>query len=105
VLQDLAQSCTVPTPVTVAGQVFTSTLVPPFQFAGKNGASRYLYAPSYTNFEPRFGFAWSPDFSWNKSRNIVLRGGYGISHVPVNGFNRLPKPDFSTSPTFTFPLA
>ena len=109
---DLATTVNVPQPIILSngtalpsGLSPTSTSVVPFQFVGKGGEARYLYNPDYKDFEPRVGFAWSPDFSWNKSRNIVLRGGYGISHVPVNGFNRLPRPDFSTSPTFTFPQA
>jgi len=98
-------SINLPSPVTLpgTGQVLTSFTVPTFEFSGRGGRSRYLYPADYKNFEPRFGFAWSPDFSWNKSHNIVIRGGYGVSHVPVNGFNRLPKPDFATSPSFTFP--
>ncbi len=34
---------------------------------------------SYRNFEPRFGFAYSPSFD----KNLVLRGGYAINVEPV----------------------
>jgi len=37
-----------------------------------NSKDRYSYAPDYSNFQPRFGFAFRP------FRNTVLRGGYGI---------------------------
>ena len=42
-------------------------------YAGVNGASRALYDPSYTQFQPRIGFAYQP------SPRTVVRGGYGIS--------------------------
>jgi hypothetical protein len=42
-------------------------------FAGKNGASRALYNPSYDNVMPRLGFSYSP------ARRLVVRGGYGIT--------------------------
>ncbi len=43
------------------------------EYAGVNGASRALYDPTYTQFQPRVGFAYqiTPRF--------VVRGGYGIS--------------------------
>ena len=77
---DLAQSYNLPTPLTLTdGEVIKSVLVPPFAFAGKGGASRYLYPADYTDFEPRFGFAYSPRFLHD--RHITLRGGYGLSHA------------------------
>lgn len=39
---------------------------------GQNGIARSGYAPDYTNFAPRVGFAWSP------GKDFVIRGGYGI---------------------------
>ena len=91
---DLAQSVPLASPLTLEnGRVITSALVPPFAFAGKGGRSRYLYPADYTDFEPRFGFAFTPSFL--KDRHITLRGGYGLSHLPVTGFLRLPSPDFS----------
>ena len=43
--------------------------------AGKDGASRALYEPFTKDFQPRVGFAWSPEFF----RNFVVRGAYTIS--------------------------
>lgn len=43
------------------------------EYAGVNGASRALYNPVYTQFQPRFGFAYQP------TPRVVIRGGYGIS--------------------------
>ena len=49
----------------------------------------------YWDFEPRFGFAWSPHLSkWAENKGAVIRGGYGISHLALTGNNRLPNPDF-----------
>jgi len=33
-----------------------------------------LYFPSYRNFDPRFGLAWSP------TQKTVIRGGFGVYH-------------------------
>ena len=44
-------------------------------FAGRDGNSRALYDPYYKAFEPRLGFAWTPDRFESK---LVLRAGYGI---------------------------
>jgi hypothetical protein len=43
------------------------------EYAGVNGNSRALYDPVYTQFQPRFGFAFQPSPRW------VIRGGYGIT--------------------------
>jgi hypothetical protein len=43
------------------------------EYAGKNGASRALYNPTYTNFMPRIGFALQA------SKRLVFRGGYGMT--------------------------
>lgn len=65
-----------------------------YVYVGTNGTSRYLESPHQKNFEPRFGFAWTPKFGWNSDRRFVLRGGYGISHLPSTGRSRIPIPDF-----------
>ena len=48
------------------------------EYAGKNGNSRSLYKSVYgmPDFEPRIGFAWSPQASGGKT---VVRGAYTIS--------------------------
>ena len=43
------------------------------EYAGVDGNSRALYDPVYTQFQPRFGFAYQV-----KPR-LVIRGGYGIT--------------------------
>ena len=58
-------------------------------FAGKNGNSRALYKPYYRGFEPRIGFAWTPEMF---NRRLVVRAGYGITqYMEGTGSNlRLP---------------
>ena len=45
-------------------------------FVGVNGANRRQFNPQYTNFDPRFGFAYQAD------ANTVIRGGFGIFFAP-----------------------
>ena len=66
-------------------------------YSGTNGTSRYLMPPHQKDFEPRIGFAWTPGGSWNSQRRFVVRGGYGISHLPQTGSTRAPIPDFGGS--------
>jgi len=58
-------------------------------FAGRDGNSRALYEPYYKGFEPRIGFAWTPDMLNGK---FVVRAGYGITqYMEGTGSNlRLP---------------
>ena len=73
----------------------TTVKLPPFAFSGQGGRSRYLVPIDYWGLEPRFGFAWSPKLlKWMETRSAVIRGGFGISHAPLTGNNRLPNPDF-----------
>ena len=96
---DLAQQMPLAAPLTLSnGQSVSSALVPPFAFSGIGGNSRYLTPPQYTDFEPRFGFAWQPKFL--RDHNVVLRGGYGLSHAPITGFTQLPQPDFGANAAF-----
>ena len=43
------------------------------EYAGVDGASRALYDATYTQFQPRIGFAYQV------KQRLVVRGGYGIS--------------------------
>jgi len=81
------------------GETINSVNVVPFAFSGIGGNSRYLTPPQYRDFEPRFGFAWSPDFL--QSRHIVFRGGWGMAHAPITGMTQLPNPDFGATYTAT----
>ncbi len=75
----------------------TIARMPAFAFAGRGGNSRYLVPVDKTDFEPRFGFAWSPNlWKWGEDRGLVIRGGYGLAHVAITGNNRAPNPDFFT---------
>ena len=88
-----------PTPLTLQdGEKITSTLVPPFVYAGRGGNPAGLTPTSYLDFEPRFGFAWSPDRL--QSHHVTIRGGYTFSSVPFSGLTRLPNPDFGATSTF-----
>jgi hypothetical protein len=102
-LPQLAQSFPVPAAnqVTLPGsnQVISSILVPPFAYAGLGGRSKYLVPIERHDFEPRFGFAWNPHrFGMDR---LVLRGGYGLSHAPITGNNRLANPDFGSTVNVT----
>ena len=46
------------------------------QLAGKNGNSRGLYNSYFKDFQPRVGFAYTPDIL---SKRLVFRGAYTIS--------------------------
>jgi Carboxypeptidase regulatory-like domain len=79
----------------IVAQIPTTVTIPVFALAGRGGRGPYLVEVAKTNFEPRFGFAWSPKFwEWASKRSMAIRGGYGISHAPLTGNNRLPNPDF-----------
>ena len=96
---DLATSVNLPTPLALSdGSTVASTKIVPFAFSGVGGNSRYLTTPRYKDFEPRFGFAWSPRFL--EKHHVTLRGGYGLSHAPITGFTQLPQPDFSATSGF-----
>jgi hypothetical protein len=94
----LATNLAVPTTAPIPDYVPTSVLIPPFAFAGRGGRSKYLVPIDYMGFEPRFGFAWSPKmkiFGMDlQEKSLVVRGGYGLSHLPLTGNNRSPNPDF-----------
>ncbi len=69
------------------------------QIAGQNGNSRALYNPYKKDFQPRIGFAYTPDILGKK---MVVRGAYTISSfMEGTGTNlRLPlNPPFATEYT------
>jgi len=70
----------------------SSVSVVPFAYSGVSGNSRYVTPINWTDFEPRFGFAYVPRLLG--MNNYVVRGGYGLSHVPLTGQNRQPLPNF-----------
>ncbi len=51
-----------------------------FLFAGVDGVPRALADTDWRNFGPRLGFAWTP----GGSRNLVVRGGYGIFYASTS---------------------
>lgn len=93
----IATASGVLTTAAIPDYVPTNAVIPAFAFAGRGGRSRYLTPIDKTAFEPRFGFAWAPKsfLGMNFEKwSPVIRGGYGISHAPINGNNRSPNPDF-----------
>lgn len=93
----------------IPSYVPTTAQVVPFAFSGRGGRSRHIVPVDYGAFEPRFGFAWSPRmnvFGFDTEKySLVIRGGFGISHFPINGNNRGANPDFGgfTEPGTTKP--
>ncbi|PYS98227.1 MAG: hypothetical protein DMF63_16360 [Acidobacteria bacterium] len=93
----------------IPSYVPTAASIVPFAFSGRGGRSRHITAIDWNGWEPRLGFAWSPKlklFGYDlEQRGFVIRGGFGISHVPINGNNRSAFPDFGgfTEPGTTKP--
>jgi hypothetical protein len=48
-------------------------------FAGANGVPSTAFDANFTNFGPRFGFAYSAPFA----KNLVIRGGVGVFYGPM----------------------
>jgi hypothetical protein len=72
---------------------------------GQNGDSRALYNSYYKGFEPRLGFAWTPEKFDGK---FVVRAGYGITqYMEGTGSNlRLPlNPPFFTETDVPYSVA
>ena len=65
---------------------------------GRSGKERLTDGTAYRNFGPRIGMAWS------LTKNIVLRGAYGISYYPTGaqggGNAKPPATGFIANPTF-----
>ena len=82
----------------IPSYVPTAASIVPFAFSGRGGRSRHITAIDWNGWEPRLGFAWSPSLKFLgydlEKRGFVIRGGFGISHVPINGNNRSAFPDF-----------
>jgi hypothetical protein len=101
---DLARDYPLPQPVALPdGRVVTTATVVPFAYSGRGGRSRHITPIDWKGWEPRFGFAWVPGFDWNDAGRLVVRGGYGLSHVPLTGQGRNPSPDFASGTlSYTF---
>jgi len=96
-LPALATTVNLPTPISLpTGQTITTATIPPFGFSGYGGRSKYLFPIDWHEFEPRFGFAWTPSSDWLGKR-LVVRGGWGITHSPVTGQGSSPNPNFAAS--------
>ena len=76
----------------------TVAKIVPFAFSGRGGRSEHIVPVDYGALEPRIGFAWSPKmkvFGFDTEKHsLVIRGGFGVSHFPINGNNRGATPDF-----------
>jgi hypothetical protein len=71
-----------------------------YLFTGAGTGSDYLEPTHKKNFEPRVGFAWSPQIPGVKKNRFVVRGGYGISHTSSNAANgATPYPAFGLGNT------
>jgi hypothetical protein len=94
----IATASGIQTTAAIPDFVPTTAVIPAFAFSGRGGRSRYLTPVDYKGYEPRFGFAYSPKMKIfgidTEQLAMVIRGGYGISHAPINGNNRSPNPDF-----------
>jgi Carboxypeptidase regulatory-like domain len=80
----------------IGGDLITPTM-------NNNGLGKALYNQynGITNFQPRIGIAWQPDFL----KNTVIRAAYGVSNfTESNGVNNLltQNPPFETAHNVTF---
>ena len=66
------------------------------------GGSDYIEPAHHRDFEPRLGFAWTPNLPIAGRKRLVLRGGYGISHAVTSGRGRNPIPAFGTGSAGTW---
>lgn len=82
----------------IPSYVPTVSKIVPFAFSGRGGRDKNIVPVDYSGVEPRLGFAWSPKmkiFGFDTEKHsLVIRGGFGVSHVPINGNNRGANPDF-----------
>jgi hypothetical protein len=82
---------TAPSPL--AGPTGLSNLLGGVRFPGVDGNPRSQQDTDWNNFGPRFGFAW------NAKPRLVLRGGYGITYVPITS-RGIPIQGFSSTTPF-----
>lgn len=82
----------------IPSYVPTVSKIVPFAFSGRGGRAKNIVPVDYSGVEPRLGFAWSPKMKVfgidTEKLSLVVRGGFGVSHVPINGNNRGANPDF-----------
>ncbi|HYJ90189.1 MAG TPA: hypothetical protein VEV84_02690, partial [Pyrinomonadaceae bacterium] len=82
----------------IPSYVPTTATIIPFAFSGRGGRSRHIVPTDWKAWEPRLGFAWSPKMKVfgfeTEKHSLVIRGGFGVSHFPINGNNRSANPDF-----------
>jgi hypothetical protein len=82
----------------IPSYVPTVAKIVPFAFSGRGGRSETIVPVDYGAIEPRVGFAWSPKMKLfgfdTEKHSLVIRGGFGVSHFPINGNNRGANPDF-----------
>ena len=94
----IATAAGVQTADPIPSYVPTTAAIVPFAFSGRGGRSTHIVPIDWKGWEPRFGIAWSPKlkiFGFDSEKHsLVIRGGFGLSHVPINGNNRAAFPDF-----------
>ena len=82
----------------IPSYVPTDAKIVPFAFSGRGGRDRNIVPVDWSGIEPRLGFAWNPKmkvFGLDTDKlALVVRGGFGVSHFPINGNNRSAFPDF-----------
>ena len=82
-------------------QLFGGNLITPAINNQGLGKALYKQYNGITNFQPRIGIAWQPDFL----KNTVVRAAYGVtSFMEANGVNNLltANPPFETAHNVTF---
>ena len=82
-------------------QLFGGDLITPTINNQGLGKALYKQYNGITNFQPRIGIAWQPDFL----KNTVVRAAYGVtSFMEANGVNNLltANPPFETAHNVTF---
>jgi len=84
-------------------ELFGGDLILPNQNNHGLGDALYKQYNGITNFQPRIGVAWQPEWGWAK--NTVVRAAYGVSSfMESNGVNNLltANPPFETAHNVTF---